>query len=796
MDFTVISFDRPWTLLFIIPLLVYCLFFLRRGLYRDLSRTKRSFLLIVKLLLFSVLLIALASPSANLDALFSGRPYVKLIIDNSSSFDLFDRNAVMHVRDQLDERLDVDVVFAGNADYSPLGDHLLNHMRSGESILLVSDGWSNQGKPLDEAALIAAQQQTTINVLRLEPVQHDAYVEIFGPSKVTPNIESEFTVRVTGTMTRQHTVRFFVDDDLLLEKTTDGEISFKRQFDEGYHSIRAELDEQDYFKDNNIFYKTVKVVDKPPIFIYEEQPSQLASFFADIYHVDAGPILPTDLSEYYAIIINDIPAASVDRVAPLLEDFATEGNGVVVLGGESSYEFGEYKDSRFEKMLPVSVGSSKKKENANIVIAIDISGSTSAEYGYGSIADIGKAVALELIKNIKGTYNVGVLAFNNQAYIVSEISPLLDKKEDVLSKVASLEQFGDSYVPIGINESIVLLQQVGGGNVLFISDGKSGGISSARDIVAKASAQGIIFYGIGLGDSCVEYNDDGSCEQESTEKYGVEAIRSIALAGGGTFTHAEQAPERVDVLFGDGKEGTRTGYTIVLTDTHHFITQDLELSASLSGFNSFIPKSTAKLLATTDAGDPLLVVGRYGLGRIASFASDDGSLFANQLFVDDNSLFIVRAVNWAIGDPERKKEQFISIPDTLLGEATEVLYRGDKQPVSEEITFYKSDEGFYSGSFTPASPGVQTLFGATYAVNSLEEHLKLGLSPELDRVVTLTGGQFFAQEEINRMIEVFSAQSKRPVTEKEYFRWPFILAALILFLIDLFVRKLALQRNV
>ncbi|MBI2109718.1 hypothetical protein HYT58_00915, partial [Candidatus Woesearchaeota archaeon] len=157
----------------------------------------------------------------------------------------------------------------------------------------------------------------------------------------------------------------------------------------------------------------------------------------------------------------------------------------------------------------------------------------------------------------------------------------------------------------------------------------------------------------------------------------------------------------------------------------------------------------------------------------------------------ENSVLLTRTLNWVIGDPERKSESFVSIGDTKINEPAEILYKGPEQPVAENVVFYKVGDDIYSASIFPDSTGFNSLLGATFAVNYNKEYERVGLNPGLQEVVGLTGGKMFDTSDIDGIVEQARTLSKRVVFGKVYYRWPFILAAILLFLLEIFIRRLS-----
>ena len=235
------------------------------------------------------------------------------------------------------------------------------------------------------------------------------------------------------------------------------------------------------------------------------------------------------------------------------------------------------------------------------------------------------------------------------------------------------------------------------------------------------------------------------------------------------------------------KAGGRLGFTIL--DSNHFITQNLDTAAIIHGFNSVSPKTTARLLATTSSGDPLLAVSRLGLGRVAALATDDGAKWGGELLSKKNSKIISRILNWAIGDPERKSRSFVEAKDTRIKESTEVFVKSDIPPKAESVNFYKIDEDTFSASITPKTSGFQEVAGAQFAVNYPSEYEFVGMSDELELVVSSTGGRMYDANDINEIVENAKTKSKRAVVTKVPLLWPFILAAVLIYLLEIFIRR-------
>ncbi len=231
-------------------------------------------------------------------------------------------------------------------------------------------------------------------------------------------------------------------------------------------------------------------------------------------------------------------------------------------------------------------------------------------------------------------------------------------------------------------------------------------------------------------------------------------------------------------------------------ETNHFITNNIELTGSLKGYNQVVPKSNAQMLVTTAGNNPIVSVWRVGLGRVVALSTDDGGAWGGVLLNKDNSKIITRMMNWAIGDLSRNKGFDIDIKDTRVGELSDINVYSKKSFSSDQYQFSKVDENLYNAKFTPNSTGFMEILGAKTAVNYPTEYEKVGVNPELKNLVTITGGRMFSNENTNQIIDAVKTMSKKTRTEVVDLRWVFVLAALLLFLVDISARRLHENRNI
>ena len=87
-----------------------------------------------------------------------------------------------------------------------------------------------------------------------------------------------------------------------------------------------------------MYYKVIRVVSKPKLLFVSEKDSRLVKILERLYKVDTYESLSSELNRYYGIVLNDINANNLkDNDINKIDEFVTEGNGMLVIGGKNSY---------------------------------------------------------------------------------------------------------------------------------------------------------------------------------------------------------------------------------------------------------------------------------------------------------------------------------------------------------------------------------------------------------------------------------------------------------------------------
>lgn len=776
--------EYPWALVFIVIFIPILFWILRREFLvlkepievKVQKRKVRKLMYLTRTLLILLLLGAIASPYIQRQKVIDGDPYIEFLIDNSTSMALF-QDVSQSLSTNLEKRTTTEVKVIGSDTTSNIGDSVLSSIKPHGSILLLSDGNANVGADLGDVALFAAKLNATVNAIRLTPIHDDASVEIIGPAKTLENADNTFTVFINRVgNVKAVNLQVALDGEVVYDKVTlENSVSITRQLTQGNHRLTAKITLNDYFPTNNVFYKTVRVVPQPKILLFTEKSTPLETLLKQLYVVEPTTSIPIDLSPYYALVVNDVPASKLESSTDALNDYIADGNGMVAFGGENSFENGGYRNSVFETLLPVLVGNPEKKPgDIALAIVVDVSGSQGAPFGkFANTAEFSKAATLDIMKNLKLDTPVALVAFNTQAYLLDDATPIFTK-QNVEEIVGRLKWGGGTNIAAGLLKAMQVLSSVSGSkNIVLMSDGKTQGEAAAYEAARYAANAGIKIYTVGVGPTTNE-----------------KVMMDLAEITNGIYFRATDE-SRLKILFGpvDESEAKSGKMDLVVLNKNHFITENYEPNATLYGFNQVSPKGAGRLLATTSTGQPILTVWRLGLGRVGAMSTDDGAKWAGAMLAGGNSRIITRTVNWAIGDPERKSEAFVDAKDTRINEPALITIKSKVPPSAQDVVFYKIDEDTYTGSVLPKQVGFQQVGGAEFAVNYEQEFGDLGINRELESIVSSTGGKMFDANDIKGIVDHAKTRAKREVNDREYLRWPLVVLAIAIFLLEIFIRR-------
>ncbi len=499
-------------------------------------------------------------------------------------------------------------------------------------VVLLSDG----NQTVSDVLPIAAVGGIPISTIPLpdssEPEVQLSAVNV--PSRVREGEPFNLEVVIDTTREQSAALNLFRDDFKIDAKTVQLEIGENRFLlpqqvlgqKQVVYSVRVNAQE-DTFLNNNQASGVVNATGKPRLLLIDSEPTTTGvlrwALEEQNIQVDLRPTegLPQELSElqaYDAVLLSNVSATEISRgqmqdLRRYVYDF---GGGLLVVGGDQAFGLGGYYRTPLEEMLPVRSDSKKDKEKPSlaIVLIIDRSGSMG-----GAKLELAKDAARGAVELLGPRDQIGVIAFDNESYWVSELHSAADK-EYVIDRLRTLATGGGTNMYPAMADAFRALQTAVAKlkHVVILTDG----ISSPGDfsgVTADMVAHRITVSTVAIGDGAHE-----------------KTLEEIAEIGNGRFYLCDD-PQAVPQIF--AKE-TMTASRSAINELPFLPQQaratrildgiDLENSPPLLGFVATRAKATSEVVLTTEEGEPLLAWWRYGLGKTMVFTSDAKSRWASE----------------------------------------------------------------------------------------------------------------------------------------------------------------------
>ena len=657
-------------LLVLIPLVVGLIVGLQLIGKRGLGDARARLALVVRAVLVSALVMALAGVAVILPA---DRLSTVFVIDLSDSVGNGGRaEALAFVRDALEKRPDGDVAgvvaFGKDALVERLPAELTDLDRiastpargatdvgaalrlaaalfpdaAQQRIVLLSDGNDTTGAGQVEAARAGARGiQVTTRTIGLGAADEVLVDRISVPTTSRLGEELEVAVDVRSTVPQPAAIRLYADGALVaterpaLDAGVTRVVFRVRPKEAGFHVFRAVVEAaRDTFPQNDRADASTLVSGPPRVLVVPGDEAVAADLVAalrtregDVVTMlpEAVPDDPATLSGFDSIVLVDVPrirftTKQLEALRSATRDF---GKGLVMIGGSRSYGAGGYRDTPLEAALPVEmrVRDREKQPDVALVVVIDESGSMAACHcntfdrnqavqlsGVRKV-DIGKEAILRAAAALQATDELGVVAFNERANWVVKRTPLRSIT-DLQGSLGAIDADGQTNIYAGLEEGVKALEGATATrrHLILLTDGWSS--SGQYDaILARMKAAGITLSTVGAGGGANPF------------------LEQLAVKGGGRFYPAVNPASIPDIFLKEtqqvsGQQIVEERFFPAISASSPII-RGLDAGfPSLLGYNGTTVKAAATTVLVSGRSDPVLAQWQYGLGRSVAWTSD------------------------------------------------------------------------------------------------------------------------------------------------------------------------------
>lgn len=696
---------------------------------------------------------------------------------------------------------------------------------SSKRIVLITDGEENQGELVKSIPLIQ-EQNIDIKVYKVNnALGNEIYVD---DVKVPDNISIGEEFSVITTIESNYKTKAKLSLFSGREKKGEQEVEIQKgkntfvfkdiQNSGGFKNYRVTVEAADDSNLANNQYSTyTNVIDKPNILVIEGKANDGAGVSEILRATNSRykVILPTsspntlnEMLEYKTIVlanvhIDDLSKGFKDNIEGYVKDY---GGGLVTFGGEDSYALGGYRETVLEKILPVDMD--KKGENevpkVSLTLIIDKSGSMSGGTKEVSKLTLAKEAASKSVDSLRKTDEISVMTFDDSFGWVVE-RQLVGDRSGAKELISGIGLGGGTsiYPALEAGYKDALESDAKIKHIILLTDGQDGFPQHEYEALINEMKEdnitlSTVSVGMDSNNSLLEY---------------------MAEIGNGRGYHTDAFTDipRIfmkEVFLSMGEYIENGEFTPTLTSNHEIMTGVLSDGGmpSLYGYIGTSMKDKATQILKSNEDEPILASWQYGLGRTASFTSDINGEWSKDLLTwNKGGQLVKNIIYWTIPSYEGSGKIYIS---QKSGSEALVEYYNDKVDSESKVKgVYKSENGeegeielteVEPGKFTTTVPlkdlgfytfnireekngEIKNNTTGAFSMQYSDEYKFNKNSGNLDVLVEETSGKF-----INKPSEVFQGEIE---TAYRMFNLtvPFLIIAMILFLLDVAYRRLNLD---
>ncbi len=379
---------------------------------------------------------------------------------------------------------------------------------------------------------------------------------------------------------------------------------------------------------------------------------------ADILNLNGSDAIPATVDElrrYDQIILNNISNKDLTDVGldKLVYSYVYDyGGGLLTVGGTDAegnahaYNRDDMKDTDFQQMLPVQ--AINYTPPIGVMLLIDTSGSMEAEYEGREKIEWAKQAAIDCLDDPDTLHErdfLGVMSMDDTYEIQVPLTSCV-YKSDIKEKIMTLSAgastiYSDSIMRAGI--ALNNLNQVDKRHIILITDGEPAS-SDMPDYIAETRH---VHDDLGITLSVIMIAN-------SVDSQAGENMEQLAQVGGGGVYSivANKLPQQLrDDLKSDMiQETVYTPFAPTVSNTFSDIMNGVNydknanlLNVNLGGYFGTKSRDGAEVVLSGPFSVPLLAVWAFGEGRVGSFMCDlKGGDWSGQFMADENGIKIIK----------------------------------------------------------------------------------------------------------------------------------------------------------
>ncbi len=586
-------------------------------------------------------------------------------------------------------------------------------------LVLLTDGEQTRGDAASQA-LLAADQELELLVVPLDGQDAPEVLveDVIAPPKVEVDETYEVKVVARADLDTDGILRLYRNEQSLgempvhLEAGRAKTLSFRQTApDAGLVRYRAQLEVApgaDGLPQNNVGVATVQVAGRPKLLLVERDLPQADHLAAALrgsgFEVDVVSTaeLPADLPRmrsYAAIVLSDLAAyVTPQPTQEALESYVRDlGRGLMMVGGDESFGVGGWYKTPVERALPVRMDISDKSRFPQLGMVISLDKSCSMGGGFGSKLGMAKEAGIRTAELLADRDYMGLNTFDGAASWVTPLAKLEGRRDQVQSDIASIRSGGGTDIYPAVDAAIKALRQTDAAvrHIVLISDGDTMPGDYQTLITGGNKHDHVTLTAVATGADA-----------------NTQTMKDFAKWGGGNF-YLVVDKTQIPAIF--TREALLASKSFLVEEPFvPALAEPSELTRGVRGvpeLGGYVvteakPRSTVAMVVPPKADDPegtrdpLLVHGRYGLGRSVAFTSDTKARWAKDwVGTESYERLFVQTARFLVGSDEdadgvdvnveiREGELFVAVDALEVSGGFRNFLQGEARIVAPDLTVH------------------------------------------------------------------------------------------------------------
>lgn len=369
--------------------------------------------------------------------------------------------------------------------------------------------------------------------------------------------------------------------------------------------------------------RELSVRSRPPVLVVGDPAMAALLRTQGLDVVEGEPADVTSPLAYSAVVLRGGALDYTPGQLDLLASFVQTGGGLLMTGGPESFGFGGWYRTPVEAVLPVTTDLRTEVTLPLVALVMVIDRSQSMATGSPSKIELAKEGAIQVVELAYQEDLLGLIAFSDEASTrwVFELRPATERgKREMLQGILGIGTGGGTVLGPAYERAIAALRDTEAAvkHVIVLSDGRlydgGGPFGSQQEapdfegVAAAALADGITTSAIAIG-----------------AEADFERLAAIAAAGGGRYYAALDVGTLPRIFSNEALTATRALLVDEPTPPRGRPNQLYAFPDVLPPVDAYVAtslRSDAQELLAGREGEPILAVGRAGLGRTAALTTD------------------------------------------------------------------------------------------------------------------------------------------------------------------------------